>query len=123
MAGLIALLYIGLVVVLNAACPAFWDRPAALLFVAVFAASALAIVYVAFRPTPRSRTLVQLASGVIAGIGIQPSSAAVIALLTAGLSLGSAPRRSFIVSLVLLLVGIAAGWLVLTATSGPAARC
>jgi hypothetical protein len=87
------------------------------------AVPAFMILYVARRPTPRSRTLVQLASGLICGLSIQPSSAAIVGLLTAGFSLGSVPRMSFLPGLALFLIGVAVGAGALQLTMSTPPRC
>jgi len=87
------------------------------------AACSLAIFYVAADANPRSRTFVQAASGVIVGLFLQPSTAGIVALVTAALSLSALPRRSFIGGVALFGVGVAVGLAAMILTSMTPARC
>jgi hypothetical protein len=100
-----------------------WAGIQAFAFVALIAVPALVMLYVARQPTPRSRTLVQLASGLICGLCIQPSSAAIVGLLTAGFSLRSVPRSSFVTGAMLFVIGAAVGASALAWTMSAPARC
>jgi hypothetical protein len=72
---------------------------------------------------PRSRALVQVASGVIVGMFLQPSTSGIVALVTAVLSLRAIPRRGFITGLPLFALGFAGGLAALILTSTTPARC
>jgi hypothetical protein len=112
-----------LVIASNAGCAAMWAGVRAFAFVVLMGVPALVILLVARKPTHRSRTLVQLASGLICGLCIQPSSAALVGVLTAGFSLGSVPRMSFLPGLALFLIGVAVGAGALQLTMSTPPRC
>jgi hypothetical protein len=63
-------------------------------FIGLAGAGSLVTLYVAADATPLLRTLVQPATGVIAGMFLQPSTSGLVALVTAAMILTSAtPAR------------------------------
>jgi len=87
-------------------------------------ACSLITLYVAAHADARSLVLVQVPVGVIVGMFLQPSTAGIVALVTAVLSLVALPRgRSFLVGLALFALGVAAGFVALMLTSATPARC
>jgi hypothetical protein len=119
----LALAYLVLATALNAVCPAIFAKIETWLFVALAGACCLAILYVAVHPNPRSRVLVQVATGTVAGMFLQPSTSGIVAVAMIALSLGAIPRTSFIGGVALFAFGLAAGLGVLILTSTPSARC
>jgi hypothetical protein len=107
----------------NAGCPAIFARLETFVFLGVAGAASLAILYVAAHATSRSRVLAQTAAGVVVGMLLQPSTAGIVALATAVLSLRALPRPSFISGVALFALGVAVGRAALVLTSTTPTRC
>jgi len=86
-------------------------------------ACSLGILYVATHADAPSTALVQVASGVIVGMFLQPATSGLVALVTAVLSLRAIPRRSLVAGVALFAVGVAAGIAARILTSTTPVRC
>ena len=94
------------------------------LFIGLAAACSIGILYVAAHANQRSILLVQAATGVIAGLFLQPSTSGIVALVTAVLSLVALRGHpAFIGGLALFALGVAAGIGALIMTSTTPTRC
>ena len=108
---------------MNAGCPAIFARPEAFVFIGLAGACSLGILYVATHAEARSTALVQVASGVIVGMFLQPATSGLVALVTAVLSLRALPRRSLVAGMALFAIGVVAGLAARILTSTTPVRC
>jgi hypothetical protein len=92
-------------------------------FIGLAGACSLVTLYVAADGTPLLRTLVQAATGVIAGMFLQPSTSGLVALVTVAFSVRALPRRSFAGGTALFALGVAVGLAAMILTSATPARC
>jgi hypothetical protein len=66
---------------------------------------------------------VQAATGVIAGMFLQPSTSGLVVLVTVAFSVRALPRQSFVGGAALLALGVAVGLAAMILTSATPARC
>jgi len=115
--------YLVLISTVNAGCPAIFARPETFVFIGLVGACSLGILYVATHAGARSTAVVQVASGVIVGMFLQPATSGLVALVTAVLSLRALPRRSLVAGVALFAIGVVAGLAARILTSTTPVRC
>jgi len=115
--------YLVLISAVNAGCPAIFTRPETFVFIGLVGACSLGILYVATHAEARSTAVVQVASGVIVGMFLQPATSGLVALVTAVLSLRALPRRSLVAGVALFAIGVVAGLAARILTSTTPVRC
>ena len=116
-------MYLVLISTVNAGCPAIFARPETFVFIGLVGACSLGILYVATHADARSTAVVQVASGVIVGMFLQPATSGLVALVTAVLSLRALPRRSLVAGVALFAIGVVAGLAARILTSTTPVRC
>ena len=116
-------MYLVLISAVNAGCPAIFTRPETFVFIGLVGACSLGILYVATHADARSTAVVQVASGVIVGMFLQPATSGLVALVTAVLSLRALPRRSLVAGMALFAIGVVAGLAARILTSTTPVRC
>lgn len=122
-AGAFALLVPALVALMSAACTAIWQQPGTWGSLAVMATCGLLLVWAGMDGRAGARMLALAPAGIVAGLQLQPSTGALIALLVTALALGAAPRSRFAEALALFAGAVAVGSPVLTSAFSGSASC